>query len=424
MDTFKAARLQAVRKDALSGLMQGSGGEQEYRSSIAKLMAAGDIQGANAVTSYYKAAHPELNPYQTLMTGLAQDRLQKDAAQATINKYPQDRRNFWSENPDQAPADYKQAQDLLTGQISGSSSSGPTLAPTPTVTAPQPVVAPGATTATPTETASAPKPEHDYNRWKLIQSGKMLPPESARAAMDSVDSTLDVTRGQIEDLLKDPNLPKVFGGIRNITEPQATPGNPLDVESYPGSYNVLPSWITAGTPAAGTATALEAVKNQASTVVLNALKESGGKLGGSTGLGRVLQSEFAAWQHFFGSLQSATTVDEAKKTLNNIIKFIDDTKKRHAATYKSDYGDTGIYPDQAPAPDLTQPTASPQLNAPPVPGATQPIATHQTPEATRNFLDNAPEGITGTLKFSDGTSVKAVRKNGHWYAVDTGKLLQ
>lgn len=368
MDQFKAARLQAVRKDALSGLMQGGGGEDQYRSSVAKLMAVGDIQGANALTGYYKAAHPEINPYQALTIGLAQDRIQKDAAQATINKYPQSRRDFWSENPDQAPADYRQAQEVLTGTMGGSSApSGPTLAPTPPPTGAQPVVAPGATTTTPTVTSPAPRPEHDYNRWKLIQSGKMLPPEAARAAVDSVDSTLDNTRTQIVDLMNNPLLPNVVGGLMT----GITSGNPAA-----GSYNVLPGALTAGSPAAQTAADLEAVKNQASTLVLNAMKESGGKLGGSTGLGRVLQIEFDAWQHFFGSLKKETTVEGVKKTLQNMVNFIDATKKRHADTYKADYGDTGIYPDQAPAqPDLAQPTANAPIGAAlpgdrPVPGAT------------------------------------------------------
>jgi hypothetical protein len=243
----------------------------------------------------------------------------------------------------------------------------------------------------------------------------MLPPEAARAAVDSVDQSLDNTRQQAEALLNDENLPNVFGGLVSGLKSGFTTG-----DFRPGSYNALPSGLTSGSPAAKTEADLEAIRNQASTVVLNALKESGGKLGGSTGLGRVLQSEFAAWQNFFGSLKKETTVEGAKNTLSNMIKFIDQTKARHASTYKADYGDTGIYPDQAPA-QTAPPPAAGDLNAPPVGGATQAISTQQPPEVMQRVLTGAPDGITGTLHLSDGSTIKAVKKNGHWYNADTGR---
>ncbi len=423
MDQFKAARLQAVRKDALSGLMQGGGGEEQYRSSIAKLLGYGDIQGASAITSYYKAAHPEINPYQALTVGLAQDRLQKDAAQSVINKYPQSRRDYWAENPPEAPDDYRQAQEVLTGTMAGSSTpSGPTLAPTPPQAGPQPVVAPGATALTPTVTAPPPKPL-PYEKWRLIQSGKMQPPEQARTAISAVDSMLDNTKQQAEALLNDPLLPNVFGGVMT----GITSGNPAA-----GSYNVLPNAITSGAPVAQTAKDLDSLRTQVSTVIVNALKETGGQLGGSTGLGRVLQSEFAAWQNAFGSFDKDTSVEGAKKSLQRLIDFIDTTKKRHEATYKSDYGDAGVYPTQSPTPDTAPPpmgAALPTsnqpspLNAPQVGGATQPIVQHQTPEQTRSVISAYPEGATGTVHLSDGSSVKVVKKNGHLYSVDTGKII-
>jgi hypothetical protein len=238
----------------------------------------------------------------------------------------------------------------------------------------------------------------------------MLSAGDARSAVDSVDATLDNTKNQLIALRDDPNLPKVFGGLVS----GLTSGDPSA-----GSYNVLPNMITAGSPAAQTAADLDAVKNQASTVVINAMKESSGKMGGSTGLGRILQQEFAAWSNFFGTLKTDTTVEGAKKTLQNMINFIDETKKRHAATYKADYGDTGIYPDQAPPPP---PGAESTSNALSVssPGA---VPHKQTPEQTRSVLTGAPEGATGTLHLSNGTSVKAVKKNGHWYDSNSGNLI-
>lgn len=169
-----------------------------------------------------------------------------------------------------------------------------------------------------------------YLRWNLIQKGRMPTPEAARANLKAVDQTMNNTRRQVEKLLKNPHLTDVFGGLSNMMF-QGSPMGP-----WPGSYNVLPSSVTAGTPAATAHAQLEGLKNQISTVVINQMRELSGK-SGSLGIGRVLQAEFGAWQNFFGSLNQIQDVDSAKETLQSILDYMDEAKKRREDAYKDDY---------------------------------------------------------------------------------------
>src|ERR1044071_8676550 len=83
---FQAARIQQARSSAMK-LMQGG----NFEGGVAQLMGAGDVEGAKAMTGYWKAMHPQLNPYQALEAELAAERLSNERDRTKLTAENQER---------------------------------------------------------------------------------------------------------------------------------------------------------------------------------------------------------------------------------------------------------------------------------------------------------------------------------------------
>jgi len=358
MDTFKAARLQAVRKDALSGLMQG-GGEPEFRSSIAKLMAAGDVQGANALTSYYKASNPQMDLYQSAMVDNA------------------------NRNLDLKRQELKAQYPWLDVGASGTE-------------------AQGATTAQEGAPRPYPKSMGELNADKKYAAGDYL--TYLQGGLSETEHNLKSLEHARDLLKKDTSI---SGPVIGMFVKKAMAGNE-DLSTIaarklnPEAFNV-------------------AAAHQRAVVASL----------------RPLLGARAAQQLFQSVL--ASTYDPSANPEDNVRRLdliIDNIRQGAIAKQKmAEYYDTNktlsgyvgpkfdlenFDPSEGLGDTTVANKTTPSDEPPPPEG---PPVVHQTIEQMHNTLAGIPEGATGTLHLSDGTTVKAVKKNGHMYDAESGKLI-
>lgn len=373
MQQYKQAQLERTRKDAVQGLMQGG----DIQSSVAKLLGAGDTQGAQALTAFYKVQHPQLSPGEV--------QAHEDRMLALQAQYP--------------------------GMFAGDTQGTQTTAQGATQAPPMPYPLPKNKSEVEANNAAA-------RAWGTSLVKNTPPPkEDARKAHDLVGESLDTLINASQALIDDPYLPAATGGWVNAIPAIAKSalgtltGQPsMMMKDYPPGYgNIAPESMVAGTPVKGTQ---ERLKTLGTQIAVNAVQSQRAlSKTGAAVFSRLTQYEFIALQNSVAALNAAQTPEDIKKSLQMVKEHAEKLKKANEDDFTSRYGESTA----TKAPQQAEDTGPP-LNAPPVGGATQPIATKQTPEQTRSFLDSAAPGTSGTLHLSDGTSVKAQKRiDGHWY---------
>lgn len=186
-----------------------------------------------------------------------------------------------------------------------------------------------------------------------------------------------------------------------------------------GVAGQLPT-IMGGSPKARLQAKINALKAQVGFNALQAMRDAS-KTGGA--VGQVSNFEQQLFQQQLGSLDPAALGEEGfKEALDGVIAYTEAAKDRMGSAFEETYGAPFVpkgKTGQTVGPGMTTTEAPSQI-----PGELPSTQVRQTPEQTRSVLEQAPPGATGTLHMSDGTTVKATkREDGHWYAVDSGKRL-
>lgn len=306
-DTSRKYQSQRAQMDARA-LAQQDLASGDTRGALARLIGAGDYQGASALSQYHSAAN---GVYGTPIYGTDP---QGNTVLGAMDKLGGFRR---IDTGGVTPTPGIRSIDTGTGTMIIDSRTGRPVgggAPQPGAMQPQagPAVAPMAQPPQQSPAGYIPKDVQGEAREKRLGTEigeRQAELGKAKAGLESSEAALDRMRTVAMRIRNDPALGRITGWMGMV------PNSP-------------------GGPAANVQAQLETLKSQVAFGVLQAMREAS-KTGGA--LGNVSDAEGRRLEANLAALSQAQDMKAFQRAMDDIIRYVDETKPRLRGAFQQDY---------------------------------------------------------------------------------------